>query len=210
MCFTFYEYSTVSFLSKYYWVVIRHVAALATLPIIHLSVLTGALETVQQRLWDNFSKQMKEEQGLYYCHLMALGAALARCSVNGQARAADYHCQLILHAISHHFYSVLRPKILATTEMVRFMAECNRSYVFVISHRKAFVISGAAILQARWPFLWPSSNLHRQNTESSDQKPQITQQSHNSSIFHHQTVSMMNCETAFWTIVVNKVGHLVW
>jgi len=81
--------------------------------------LAGMLEAVQQRLWDNFSKQSKEEQGLHYCQLMALGAALARCSVNGHARAADFHCQLILHAISNHFYSILRPKILAATEMVR-------------------------------------------------------------------------------------------
>ena len=81
-------------------------------------MLIGMLEVIQQRLWDNFSKQSKEEQGLYYCHMMALSAALARCSPNGHARAADFHCQLILHAISNHLYSILRPKILATTEMV--------------------------------------------------------------------------------------------
>lgn len=81
-------------------------------------LLTGMLETVQQRLWDNFWKQTKEEQSLHYCHLMALSAALARCSSNGHARAADFHCQLILNAISNHFYSILRPKILSTTEMV--------------------------------------------------------------------------------------------
>ena len=84
-----------------------------------MDMSAGALEVVQQRLWDNFSKQSKEEQGVYYCQLMALSAALARCSLNGHARAADYHCQLILRAISNHFYSILRPKILATTEMVR-------------------------------------------------------------------------------------------
>ena len=96
-------------------------------------LLTGALESVQQRLWDNFSKQSKEEQGLYYCQLMALSAALARGSVNGHARAADYHCQLILHAISHHFYSVLRPKILATTEMVRPQSNCAFSLLDCIT-----------------------------------------------------------------------------
>ena len=96
-------------------------------------LLTGAVESVQQRLWDNFSKQSKEEQGLYYCQLMALSAALARGSVNGHARAADYHCQLILHAISHHFYSILRPKILATTEMVRPQSNCAFSLLDCIT-----------------------------------------------------------------------------
>ena len=81
-------------------------------------VLAGMLEVIQQKLWDNFLKQTKEEQNRYYCHLMALSAALARCSAGGHARAADFHCQLILHAISNHFYSILRPKILASTEMV--------------------------------------------------------------------------------------------
>ena len=84
----------------------------------YVYMLTGMLEAVQQRLWDNFSKQSKEEQSLQYCHLMSLSAALARCSANGHTRAADLHCQLILHAISNHFYSILRPKILAVTEMV--------------------------------------------------------------------------------------------
>ena len=102
-------------------------------PMMYIALLTGALESVQQRLWDNFSKQSKEEQGLYYCQLMALSAALARGSVNGHARAADYHCQLILHAISHHFYSVLRPKILATTEMVRPQSNCAFSLLDCIT-----------------------------------------------------------------------------
>ena len=76
------------------------------------------LEAVHQRLLDNFGKQMKEQQELYYCRLLATRAALAHCSMNGQARAADCHCQLVLHAISNHFRSVLRPKVLAATEMV--------------------------------------------------------------------------------------------
>jgi len=76
------------------------------------------LEVVQQRLWDNFTKQPKDDQSRHYCHLMALSAALARCSTSDHARAADFHCQLILHAISNHFYSILRPKTLATTEVV--------------------------------------------------------------------------------------------
>ena len=102
----------------------------------HTRCITGSLETVQQRLWDNFTKQSKEEQGVYYCQLMALSAALARCAVNGHARAADYHCQLILHAISNHFYSVLRPKILATTEMVRSQLNVTVVLSLVISHRQ--------------------------------------------------------------------------
>jgi len=76
------------------------------------------LEVTQQRLWDNFSKQSKESQSLHHCQLMSLSGALARCTTNGHARAADFHCQLILQAIANHFYSILRPKILATTEMV--------------------------------------------------------------------------------------------
>jgi len=84
-----------------------------------LHVMLGMLDVVQQRLWDDFSKQPKDDQSRHYCQLMALGAALARCSTSDHhARAADFHCQLILHAISNHFYSILRPKILAATEVV--------------------------------------------------------------------------------------------
>jgi len=125
----------------------------------YLSELSGALEAVQQRLWDNFSKQSKEEQGLYYCHLMALSAALARCSVSGHARAADYHCQLILHAISHHFYSVLRPKILATTEMVRSQLAVTVAAFFGVSHRKTFELSGAGYCAGQVPFPPPTNTI---------------------------------------------------
>jgi hypothetical protein len=76
------------------------------------------VEAVQQRLLDDFTKQPRPVQELFFCRLMAVRASLARCTSSGQARAADCHCQLILHSVSNHFKAVLRPKMLASNEVV--------------------------------------------------------------------------------------------
>lgn len=78
----------------------------------------GMIETVVQKLCDNFSKQTGFLQDQLLCRLLAMKAALYRCGTSGQFRAADCHSRLVLHSISSHFRLMLRPKILSANEVV--------------------------------------------------------------------------------------------
>jgi len=74
------------------------------------AIKPALIETVIGKLSDNFVKQPSPMQELLYSRFMAVKSWLYRVSAAGQQRAADCHCQIMLHSLSTAFKSMLRPK----------------------------------------------------------------------------------------------------
>ena len=92
-------------------------------------VLPGLIESVSQKLVDNFSKQTPSVQEVYYTRFMSLRAALYRCSPGAQQRAADCHSKQVLHCIASLLKSTLRPKTMSAQDLVRKDNCLNKCYV---------------------------------------------------------------------------------
>lgn len=88
-----------------------------TVPVILFGSI-GSIESVIQKLTDNFAKQTPIIQELIYTQFMAVRASLYRCSVGGQQKAADCHCKMVLHSISTLLKSILRPKAISGLDTV--------------------------------------------------------------------------------------------
>ena len=76
------------------------------------------IESVIQSFSDGFVKQSQVWQQLLFEAHMGARAALYRRAANGQERAADCHCRLVLHIISAYLKSLLQPRSLSTQDMV--------------------------------------------------------------------------------------------
>lgn len=72
------------------------------------------LETIIDRLSENFNRQPSYIQQFYYVNFLALKTNLYRLSVSGQAKAHDLTSLLMLHSILIAFKSLLRPSDLTS------------------------------------------------------------------------------------------------
>lgn len=72
------------------------------------------LDTIIDRLTENFNRQPSHIQQFYYVNFLALKTNLYRLSVSGQSKAHDLTCLLMLHSILIAFKSLLRPSDLTS------------------------------------------------------------------------------------------------
>lgn len=67
------------------------------------------LDTIIDRLTDNYSRQHSHLQQFYYVNFFALKTNLYRLSISGQPKAHDLTSFMMLHSILIGFKSLLRP-----------------------------------------------------------------------------------------------------
>lgn len=72
------------------------------------------LDTIIDRLSENFARQPASTQQFYYVNIFAMKANLYRLSISGQPKAYDLTCFLMLHSILIGFKSLLRPSGLSS------------------------------------------------------------------------------------------------
>lgn len=72
------------------------------------------LDTIIDRLSENFMRQSTNTQQFYYVNFFAMKANLYRLSIPGQQKAYDLTCFLMLHSILIGFKSLLRPSGLSS------------------------------------------------------------------------------------------------
>lgn len=72
------------------------------------------LDTIIERLSENFMRQPTSTQQFYYVNFFAMKANLYRLSISGQPKAYDLTCFLMLHSILIGFKSLLRPSGLSS------------------------------------------------------------------------------------------------
>lgn len=72
------------------------------------------LDTIIDRLSENFMRQPTPTQQFYYVNFFAMKANLYRLSISGQPKAYDLTCFLMLHSILIGFKSLLRPSGLSS------------------------------------------------------------------------------------------------
>ncbi|XP_013387309.1 mediator of RNA polymerase II transcription subunit 16 [Lingula anatina] len=92
-------------------------------------VKPGSIDTVIQRLSDDYMKQPNHMQELLKTRFLALKAALYKHSSGGQGKAGDCHTKLLLFSISTAFKSILRPKALGSQDKSpaeRLAASCSK------------------------------------------------------------------------------------
>lgn len=71
------------------------------------------LDTIIDRLTENFTRQPAYVQQFFYVNFFAMKTNLYRLSVSGLQRAHDLTCFLMLHSILIGFKSLLRPSVLS-------------------------------------------------------------------------------------------------
>ena len=98
-------------------------------------VFVGLLESIIQRLSDEFSKQPVGMQEVLFERHMAVKGSLYSCSAGGQQRAADCHCRLMLHTISTHFKAQLRPKGLSAQDVVCYSKDTRINWMWYVIAR---------------------------------------------------------------------------
>ena len=81
-------------------------------------VFPGVVEKVIQKVSDNFVKQPVATQELLYARFLSMKASLCKVNNVGQQRAADCHCQIMLHSLATAFKSLLRPKSMTALDSV--------------------------------------------------------------------------------------------
>lgn len=72
------------------------------------------LDTIIDRLSENFMRQPTSTQQFYYVNFFAMKANLYRLSISGQPKAYDLTCFLMLHSILIGFKNLLRPSGLSS------------------------------------------------------------------------------------------------
>lgn len=72
------------------------------------------LDTIIERLTENFMRQPTNTQQFYYVNFFSMKANLYRLSIPGQPKAYDLTCFLMLHSILIGFKSLLRPSGLSS------------------------------------------------------------------------------------------------
>lgn len=72
------------------------------------------LDTIIDRLTENFTRQPSYVQQFYYVNFFAMKTNLYRLSLSGQPKAHDLTCFLMLHSILIGFKSLLRPSVLSS------------------------------------------------------------------------------------------------
>lgn len=72
------------------------------------------LDTIIDRLTENFMRQPTPTQQFFYVNFFAMKANLYRLSISGQPKAYDLTCFLMLHSILIGFKSLLRPSGLSS------------------------------------------------------------------------------------------------
>lgn len=81
---------------------------------IFLTLKTQHLDTIIDRLTENFTRQPSQIQQYYYVNFLTMKTNLYRLSIPGQARAHDLTSLLMLHSILIAFKSLLRPSDLTS------------------------------------------------------------------------------------------------
>lgn len=81
---------------------------------IFLTLKVQQLDTIIDRLTENFTRQPSHTQQFYYVNFLALKTNLYRLSVTGQSKAHDLTSLLMLHSILIAFKSLLRPSDLTS------------------------------------------------------------------------------------------------
>lgn len=81
---------------------------------IFLTLKVQQLETIIDRLSENFTRQPSHIQQFCYVNFLALKTNLYRLSVSGQSKAHDLTSLLMLHSILIAFKSLLRPSDLTS------------------------------------------------------------------------------------------------
>lgn len=76
------------------------------------------MENIIQKISDNFVKQPGSTQELLYARFLCMKASLCKINNVGQQRAADCHCQIMLHSLATAFKSLLRPKTISSSDLV--------------------------------------------------------------------------------------------
>lgn len=76
---------------------------------IFLTLKIQNLDTIVDRLHENFFKQPPSVQEFYYVHFLTMKTNLYRLSIPGQSKAHDLTSLLMLHSILIAFKSLLRP-----------------------------------------------------------------------------------------------------
>lgn len=81
-----------------------------------MTMKTGYIENVLEKLNDNFSRQNSSTQQFYYVNSLTMKTNLARLLPNGQTRVNDLTNLIMLHSILVSFKSLLRPSELTNYE----------------------------------------------------------------------------------------------
>lgn len=81
---------------------------------IFLTLKTQHLDTIVDRMTENFTRQPSHIQQYYYVNFLTMKTNLYRLSIPGQSRAHDLTSLLMLHSILIAFKSLLRPSDLTS------------------------------------------------------------------------------------------------
>lgn len=81
---------------------------------IFLTLKTQHLDSIVDRLTENFTRQPSPVQQYYYVNFLTMKTNLYRLSIPGQSRAHDLTSLLMLHSILIAFKSLLRPSDLTS------------------------------------------------------------------------------------------------